>query len=135
MEDLLAAILSGILECLGEVFFQVLCESVLLLVAHAMGNVFSAARPKSRVLAAIGYLLLGIATGVASLFLFPHHLVRPSRFHGISLLLSPLATGFIMSRIGVFLRSRGKTSVPIESFAYGFVFAFGIAIIRLMLVH
>jgi hypothetical protein len=53
-----------------------------------------------------------------------------NRFHGISLVLSPLATGLIMSQIGRRSRRRGGITVPIEKFGYGYVFALAMALVR-----
>jgi hypothetical protein len=37
-----------------------------------------------------------------------------------------------MSLTGFLLRQRGKTVVQIESFSYGFAFAFGMALVRFL---
>ena len=130
MEDLLAALLSGIVEILIEVFFQVAIEAVVALVSRCLRNIFSESKVISPVLAAVGYLLLGVIFGVVSVFVVPHPIIRPSRIHGISLIVSPMITGLIMSQIGVQLRRTGKKTVRIESFAYGFTFALGVAAVR-----
>ena len=132
MEEFLAALLYGILEVFAEAFFELFFEAACSLIVRMIRNVFSGAKAESPVLAPAGYLVLGICSGIASVFLIPHPLVHPSRFHGISLLISPLVTGLIMSQVGAFLRRNGRTTVRIESFAYGFTFAFGIAIVRLV---
>lgn len=131
MEDLLAALLYGLFELFAEVILEFLCEAFFSLLVRVIRSVFDGVDAENPVLAAIGYLLFGLVAGVVSFFLFPYHLVRPSRFHGISLLISPFVTGLIMSQIGAFLRRRERTTVQIESFVYGFAFALGIAIIRL----
>lgn len=77
------------------------------------------------VLATAGYLLLGTSFGLLSVFLLPHSLIHRSRFHGLSLVVSPVLTGLVMSQVGRLLRRQGKDSVQIESFGYGFTFAFG----------
>jgi len=46
-------------------------------------------------------------------------------------LLSPLATGLAMSLIGWLVRRQEKETVRIETFTYGFTFAFGMALVRL----
>jgi hypothetical protein len=130
MEEFLAALLSGLLEILVEVFFQVAIEAIVGLIARSVRNLFSETSAVSPILAAIGYLLLGLLAGGLSVLLIPHRLVPPSRIHGISLLVSPLLTGLIMSQVGALLRRKGKRAVQIESFAYGFTFALGVAIIR-----
>jgi len=48
----------------------------------------------------------------------------------MSLVLSPVITGLTMWQVGALLRRNGKTAVQIESFTYGFTFAFGVAVIR-----
>jgi hypothetical protein len=80
------------------------------------------------------FTLLGLALSFVSVFVLPHPLVHPSKFHGVSLLISPVITGLIMGFIGRTVRRRGKTPVQIESFAYGFTFAFAFAWIRFLLV-
>ena len=81
------------------------------------------------------FTLLGLALSFVSVLILPHPLVHPSKFHGASLLISPVITGLIMAVIGRTVRRQGKTPVQIESFAYGFTFAFAFALIRLLLVH
>jgi hypothetical protein len=70
-----------------------------------------------------------------SAWMFPHPLVHTSKLHGISLLFSPVATGLVMAYIGRVWRRRGRTSVRIESFSYGFTFALAMALIRFWLVR
>jgi hypothetical protein len=134
MEELLGAILGGILELFGDVILQILFEVSFSLLARIVRSVFDGVDTENPIFAAVGYLLFGLVAGVASFFLFPYHLVRPSRFHGISLLISPLFTGLIMSQVGALLRRKDMTTVRIESFLYGFTFALGLAIVRLTLV-
>jgi hypothetical protein len=81
------------------------------------------------------FTLLGLGSGFLSVLLFPHPLVPPSRFHGLSLLISPVVTGLVMGFVGRMTRRRGETPVRIESFAYGFTFAFAFALIRILMVH
>ncbi len=58
MEDLFAALLSGIVEILIEVFFQVTIEAVVALVSRCLRNIFSESNVISPVLAAVGDYLL-----------------------------------------------------------------------------
>jgi hypothetical protein len=118
------SVLEFLLELAGEAIFS--------LILRAIGEVFVDSGVVNPMLASFGYLLLGAVTGGASILLFPHPLIHPSRIHGISLLVSPVATGLVMSRIGKALRKRGKKTTQIESFGYGFAFAFGMALVRLL---
>jgi len=126
MDDLLAAILSllaeALLEFAGELFVS--------LIARAIGKIIEGALELGAVATTVAVAVLGMGSGQLSLLIFPHPLVHPSRMHGISLLISPLITGLVMSQIGRLLRNRGKETVAIESFAYGFTFALAMAAIR-----
>jgi len=135
MEELLGAILAGLAELFFEVLFELLTEAILGLIVRSLGKLFSRATVLDPILATAFYLLLGCAFGAASLFLFPHPIFHPSKFHGVSLFVSPIITGLIMSQVGILLRWTGRQSVRIESFGYGFTFALGMAIIRFLFAH
>ena len=130
MEDFLLAFV----EVLLEVLIQVVGEAILDMIVRSSRNAVKESEAVSPVLAAAGYLLLGAACGVVSIFFFPHPLIHPSRIHGISLLVSPVITGLIMAQVGLLLRRKDKKAVGIESFWYGFTFAFGMALIRFIFV-
>ena len=53
----------------------------------------------------------------------------------MSLILSPLITGSVMSLIGSSVRRHGKKPTRIESFGYGFAFALGMAAVRFFFVR
>jgi hypothetical protein len=135
MDDVFFALLSAVAELLFEVFFQVVVEAVVALIVRSVRNVFEETNAINPILATIGYLLLGSAFGLASVRLFPHPFFQPSKFHGVSLVISPLITGMVMSQVGTMLRRKGKQAVRIESFGYGFTFALGVAIICFILVR
>jgi hypothetical protein len=132
MEEILGAILLIVAELLFEFLFELLMEGIVDLTVRSFRGLFENREAINPILAAALYFSLGVAVGGASLFLFPHPIFHPSRFHGISLLVSPVMTGMAMSLIGSILRRKGKEPVRIESFGYGFAFALGMAIIRLV---
>jgi hypothetical protein len=66
--------------------------------------------------------IIGISLGFKvprKVLVFPHPLFGSSKFHGISLVIAPVTTGFVMSRFGAFLRKRGKRVVQVEMFPNG----------------
>ncbi len=130
MEDFLLMFV----DLLFEVLIQVVGEAILGMIVRSSRNAIKKSEPISPVLAAVGYLVLGAACGVVSIFFFPHPLIHPSRIHGISLLVSPVITGLIMAQVGLLLRRKDKNTVGIESFWYGFTFAFGVALIRFIFI-
>jgi hypothetical protein len=134
MEELLAGLLSAIFEILGEAIFECICAAIIALIWRPIQNAFEESEEVSPVLAAAGYLLLGFVCGGVSVYVFPHHLIHPSKIHGISHLISPVLTGLVMAQMGLLRRRKDQRVVRIESFWYGFTFAFGIALVRFLFV-
>jgi hypothetical protein len=128
--QMIELLLEMLLELVGEFLLELFMTVVLDLVLRAIVKVFETFRFANPVLASASYVLLGALAGGLSLLVFPHPLVHPSRLHGINLLVSPTATGLAMSLIGSMLSHQDKKVTRIESFGYGFAFAFGIALIR-----
>ncbi|QNI33694.1 hypothetical protein H7849_07145 [Alloacidobacterium dinghuense] len=134
MDDLLVSLIYVIAEALLEALLEIIGEAVIAWISRAVGNLFAPLLKSNRFITTLCFALLGVAAGISSIAVFPHRLVAPSKFHGISLLLSPLITGFVMSQVGRAVRSRGQEAAAIESFGYGFVFALAMAIIRFVFV-
>jgi hypothetical protein len=134
MEELIFALLSGIVEILAEMLFEVFLGAIVDLIVRSIRNLVAGSNAIGPVLATAVYLLLGIGLGLLSVLLLPHSLIHRSRFHGLSLVVSPVLTGLVMSQVGRSLRRQGKDSIQIESFGYGFTFALGVAIIRFFFV-
>jgi hypothetical protein len=131
MEDLFGVLL----EIFGEVLFQILTEILIDVFSRGVSEAIQGRRSVHPITAGVGYLVLGAIAGGLSLALYPHRIVRATRFHGISLLISPIVTGLIMAQAGRWIRSAGKKSAQVESFGYGFAFAFGMALVRFVLIH
>jgi hypothetical protein len=78
---------------------------------------------KNSIVAFAWYTSLGATASTLTLFIIPNPLFRPSRFHGISLLASPLLTGLGVRQARLSLRTGARTVFKIESFRNGFAFA------------
>lgn len=136
VDELLGAILAAIAELLLEAFLELIAAAVLDLASRALAGLFTSlaeAAQDNRVLAGLAYALLGVLAGAVSLVVLPHplmHREHPIGFHGISLLISPVIAGLVMSSVGAVLRRWGKKVAPVESFGYAFAFALGMALIR-----
>jgi len=85
--------------------------------------------------AVVTFALLGAGFGELSVLAHPHPVFHATRFHGISLLLSPFITGLMMSWVGRGHRRRGQEPMRIESFSYGFTFALAMVLVRLAFVN
>jgi hypothetical protein len=135
MEDLFVAILAGVVELVAEI----LLEAAFAELAGILFRAFRLFRVKIKradpALATVVFGLLGVSFGFLSVWFFPHHLVHPTRVHGISLLISPILTGLLMGQIGRSVRRWGRQPLRIESFAYGFIFALAMALVRFWLVR
>ena|SRR5215470_11168800 len=108
MEELLLPLLLAIAEIFAEAFHELAGEALIDLIGRAVVKVFTTKSDANPALVVAEYTILGALAGSASLFIFPHPLVHPSRFHGISWLISPLLVGLMMSLIGAWLKKQDK---------------------------
>lgn len=138
MDELLAAILVAIAELFLEAFIEIIAAVVVDIVSTAVLDLFTGLKEAiqgSRVLTGFIYALLGVLAGALSLLVLPHRLIHPERpfgFHGISLLISPIVAGLVLSSVGRILRRWGGKVTPVETFGYGFAFALGMALVRFL---
>ena len=132
MDEIFGVILIAIAEFLGELLAELIAEVVVAVIVRFFRKIVERSLAIPSMFAVPAYFILGCAFGFLSVLLLPHPIVRPSRIHGINLLISPVATGLVMAFLGWELRRREKQAVRIESFKYGFTFALGMAVIRLV---
>lgn len=116
-----------ILELLGEFLLQVVGEALFEIGFHSLAEPFR--RPPNPWLAAIGYALFGAILGGISLLAFPNNLV-PEAWRVANLVATPIAVGAIMTLMGAWRARRGQQVLRIDRFAYGYLFALFIALIR-----
>ena len=116
-----------ILELLGEFLLQVVGEALFEIGFHSLAEPFR--RPPNPWLAAIGYALFGAILGGISLLVFPNNLV-PEAWRVANLVATPIAVGAIMTLMGAWRARRGQQVLRIDRFAYGYLFALFIALIR-----
>jgi len=121
-EILLGFIVEVVIPVVGEIAFEVLL--------HSLGQPFVSRERRIPVLTGIGYFLFGLILGGLSLLIFPRSFVRSERFHGINLLITPVMAGLVMGAIGRWRARHGDTLLRLDSFVYGFVFAFAMALVR-----
>jgi len=135
MDELLAGVLAAIAEVLFEAFVEIVLVGLASLLFRTIRKLFKAVSDVDPVATTFALGLLGALVGFLSIVIYPHPLVHPSRFHGVSVIASPLITGFVMSQLGRLLRSQGKSVTPIETFGYGFAFAFAMALVRFLMLR
>ena len=128
MELIFELFVSFFFEFLLQIFGELLIELGL----RSLGEPFARSEERNPILAAIGYCLLGLILGGLSLLVFPEPFVRSERFHGINLIFTPVLTGLAMSAVGRLREKQGKYSIKLDSFVYGFLFAFAMALVRFL---
>jgi hypothetical protein len=122
-----------LLQFLGELIFQVGGELLAELGLRSMRESFR--HTPNPVIAAFGYLLLGAIAGGLSLLVLPSLLLASHTGRVVNLVLTPLAAGFVMSRLGAWRRTKDQEVVRITHFTYGYLFALGMALVRFFVAH
>ncbi len=112
----------------GEFLVQVLMEVLAELGVHSMRETFR--RPPNRWLAAIGYALFGTVAGGLSLLIVPTLFVHARGLQLMNVVLTPLAAGLAMAAIGAWRRRRDQDLIRLDKFAYGYLFALAMALVR-----
>jgi hypothetical protein len=131
MEELLL----NILATLAEVVLEIAGEFILEAIVWGMCKLFTSLAESNQFINLSLAAASGLALGYASAGVFPHPLFHPSRFHGISVLISPLITGLLMALAGRAAQRRGRRPLAVASFRYGFTLALGMALVRFWLVR
>jgi hypothetical protein len=123
-------LLDLVFEIIGEVLMQILFEGVVEASTKAAGPAARTMAREHPVVAAIGLLCLGAVCGVLSIWFVPERMLPAPRLPGLSMLLSPLCTGFLMQRYGRWQVKRGKAASSLATFWGGALFAFALAATR-----
>ena len=126
MEVIFEFITQVIFEFILQVFGEVLVEIGL----RSLVEPFRERADRNSKGVLVGYTLLGFLVGGLSILIFPRSFVRSQTMHGISLLVTPLLAGVAMSGLGWLRERQGKKLLRIDTFSYGFIFAFAMALVR-----
>ena len=113
---------------IGEFLLQFIMELLAELGLHSMRETWQ--RRPSPWLAAIGYTLFGTIAGGVSLLVFPTLFVHAAGYRLMNVVLTPLAAGLAMMAIGAWRRRREDELLRLDKFAYGYLFALAMALVR-----
>ena len=122
--------LAFIFEILGEILLQGVIEALAELGLHSLAEPFR--KPRNPWLAGTGYAIFGAVAGGLSLLLFPSHLVGGELMRIVNLVLTPAAVGMLMCGMGAWRAKRGEPLLRIDRFAYGYLFAVAVALVRFL---
>ncbi len=115
-------------EICGEFLLQIVFELLAEFGLHSLSEPFR--RKPHPVVAFIGYGLLGALAGGLSLWLFPGLFIASPTAQLANLLISPALAGLAMASVGAWRAKRGQTLLRMDRYAYGFLFAFAMALVR-----
>lgn len=135
MEDLLLAILEPLFELLTEFLLELAFGLFLSFLWRKVRALRWKSRRVSLWLILPFLAIVGALFGWISILIIPSPIFDPGRYHGLSLIVSPLLTGIAMAFVGSNLRRRKEMPASLESFWGGFSFALGFSLIRFLHVH
>jgi hypothetical protein len=76
------------------------------------------------------YMIVAGAFAFASVLVFEFHFIRSHEARVWNLLITPIVLGLLMGFYGRYLMKSGKSIIRLDTFAYGFFFAFIFALVR-----
>lgn len=117
-----------LLEVVGEFLLQVILETLAELGLHSIAEPFR--KPPNPWFAAVGYAIFGAAAGGLSLLVLSNHLVVGGGWRIANLIVTPVAAGLMMCAMGAWRARRGQSLLRIDRFAYGYLFALTLALVR-----
>lgn len=115
---------------LAEVVLQITAEALFELGFYSLAEALNRKRRRNPILASIGYLLWGGIIGLITIIIFPALMIKNPTLRVLNLIISPAIAGLAMSVIGSWRKKKGQDLLRIDSFLYGALFAFGMAIVR-----
>ena len=118
------------MEIIVEIFLEVFLQFVLEILAEVGMHTLGFHNKPHPAIAAIGYLLFGAVLGGLSLLFFDQSFISDPGLKLLYLFAAPVVLGLVMSLIGKVRVSRDKDVIRLEKFAFGFLFAFGLAVVR-----
>jgi hypothetical protein len=119
--------LEFLFEVVGEFLLQAIGEALVELGLHSVAEPFR--RTPDPWLAALGYALFGSVLGGLSLLIAPTNLT-PAPWRLMNLIATPLAVGGLMAAMGAWRARRTEPVLRIDRFAYGYLFALSLALVR-----
>lgn len=120
------------IEFLIEIFGEILLQFIASALAEAGLHTFNDWRnyKANPWLAGAGYALIGAIAGGITVWLLPNPMLHNEALRKLNLLVTPLASGGMMALVGAWRAKRGDPVLRIDTFAYGYVFALALALVR-----
>jgi cytochrome bd-type quinol oxidase subunit 2 len=119
-----------IFEFFGDLLLQIVFETLAEAGLHLVRKSDAERAPAAAWKLVVGYTLLGAVVGAISLWVFPHAMAHSHFARVTNLLLAPIASGLAMALVGAWRQRRGQQVLGIDRFAYGYMFALSMAVVR-----
>lgn len=114
-----------------ELLFELLFELVVEVFGDVLVHLFAAKATERPVAwAFIGYAILGVFAGFATLLFFPEHFIHDAQLRIVNVLVTPVLIGLFMAWIGRVRAKRDQAVVRFERFTFAYVFALAMAAVR-----
>lgn len=130
LAEILAQVLIWLVQFIAELLLQLVIELIARGAFYSTKEIFRNLRAVGPWQAATGHIIIGAAAGGLSLWLFPDLFIKEQWLRIANLVLTPLAAGLVMGAIGSWRERKEKEVLRLESFGYGFCFAFAMSVIR-----
>jgi hypothetical protein len=125
-------ILQILFEFFVEFILQIVVEILVEVGLRRLSLSSWADKTVNAALAVLMYLALGFLLGWFSILVFPRAFIHGSKLHGLSLIITPTLAGLTMSGIGWLRARQSSPRIRLDTFAYGFLFAFGMSLVRFL---
>ena len=116
-------------EIFGELILQVVLELLFELGWRRASAPFT--KPTNPLLSGIGYAALGAVAGAFSLWWFPKLFIGSQVGRIANVIVTPILSGAAMAAFGAWRRRRDQPTILLDRFAYAFIFAMAMALVRL----
>jgi hypothetical protein len=117
-----------VFQFFGELLLQIVFELLAEFGLRGVGEVFR--KKPNPWMASLGYVILGAIAGGISLWLFPKHLISGYSLQLLNLALTPVLSGAAMGALGHWRNAKGQVLLRLDRFAYGYLFALSMALLR-----
>jgi uncharacterized membrane protein YqjE len=121
------AFIEAILQICVEFFLQMFTAVIAEFGIRCMEETFKGT--PSSLMAASGYAILGALAGLASVLVVPALLADP-HVRIANLVVTPILAGVAICQVGAWRLRREQELVRLDRFAYGYVFALAMALVR-----
>ncbi len=130
--EILFGLFEAIIATSIELMLQMIGQMLIELGFYSLGAVFQKKPGKKPWLAGVGYFIIGSIVGGVSLLIFPYTFLNSMALKIANLFITPAIAGCLMSLVGNWRERRGQERIRLDNFSYGFIFAFGMALVRFL---